>query len=116
MHSWVRGTGSSAADKEKNIYDMFQAKVQGIEDKYLPLEKWTVAEHNTVLQWYKNTNDIVIPKKKAEKLARYYQICNRGDPLDAEIHLLPPLPSPQAVPVMSSLARRRVHHINNEVA
>jgi hypothetical protein len=87
--------------KKKDIYDILRVKVQGIKDKNLPPEKWTVSELNTMLQWYKNPNDTAMPTKKAEKLARYYQICNRGDPLEPEIQPLPPLPPPQA-PVDSS--------------
>jgi hypothetical protein len=52
--------------KKKDIYDMLKEKVQVIKDKNLPLEKWTVAELNTVLQWYKNPSDTAMPKKKAE--------------------------------------------------
>ena len=75
--------------------------MQGIKDKNLPPEKWTVSELNTMLQWYKNPNDTAMPTKKAEKLARYYQICNQGDLLEPEIQPLPPLSPPQA-PVDSS--------------
>ncbi len=75
--------------------------MQGIKDKNLPPEKRTVSELNAMLQWYKNPNDTAAPTKKAEKLAKYYQICNQGDPLEPEIQPLPSLPPPPA-PVDSS--------------
>jgi hypothetical protein len=62
--------------KKKDTYDMLQVKVQGIKDRNLPLEKWTVAELHTMLHWYKNLNNTTMPMKKAEKLARLKQICN----------------------------------------
>jgi hypothetical protein len=48
-----------------------------------------------MLQWYKNPSDTAMPSKKSDKLARYHQICNRGDPPEPELLPLPPLPTPQ---------------------
>jgi hypothetical protein len=76
--------------KKKDTYDMLKVKVQVIKDKNLPPEKWTVAELNTMLQWYKNLSDTTMPTKKAEKIARYYHICNREDPPEPELQPLPP--------------------------
>jgi hypothetical protein len=53
--------------KKKDIYVMLKVKVQVIKNKNLPLEKWTVAELNTMLQWYKDPSDTAMPTKKAEK-------------------------------------------------
>jgi len=72
---------------------VLQVKVQAIKDKNLPPEKWTVSELNTMLQWYKSPSNTAMPSKKADKLARYYQICNRSkDPPEPEFLLLPPVP------------------------
>jgi hypothetical protein len=81
--------------RKKDIFDTLRAKVQDIRDKNLPPEKWTVSELNTMLQWYKNPSDTAMPSKKSDKLARYHQICNRGDPPEPELLPLPPLPTPQ---------------------
>jgi hypothetical protein len=81
--------------RKKDIYDALRVKVQAVREKNLPAEKWTIAELNSMLQWYKHGTDTAMPTKKAEKLARYHQICNRGDPPEPELHPLPPLPPPQ---------------------
>jgi hypothetical protein len=87
------------AARAKDIYDVLQAKVTAIREKNLPPEKWTVAELNTMLQWYKRPDNAAMPNKKADKLARYHEIKGRGDPpipqLSApqlQISPLPPLP------------------------
>ncbi len=82
--------------KKKDIYDILKEKVKVIKNKNLPPEKWTVPELNTMLQWYKNLSDTAMPTKKAEKIARYYQICNREDPPEPELQPLPPLAFMQA--------------------
>jgi hypothetical protein len=41
----------------------------------------------------KNPEDAAMPSKKNEKLARYFEICSRGDPVAPIIHVIPPLPS-----------------------
>jgi hypothetical protein len=46
-------------------------KVEAIRTKNLPPEKWTSAELNTMIQWYKGPNDSAMPPKKCDKLARY---------------------------------------------
>ncbi len=45
---------------------MLQVKVQAIKDKNLLPEKWTLAELNTMLQWYKNPNNTAMPMKKGD--------------------------------------------------
>ncbi len=59
-----------------------------------------------MIQWHKCPDDSVMPSKKAEKLARYYEICGRGEPVAPNISGLqlqeehqeipepPPLPEP----------------------
>jgi len=83
--------------RKKDIYDTLQAKVSAIREKNLPPEKWSVADLNTMLQWYKNNSDTAMPTKKVDKLARYYQICMRGEPTPPILPLLPlpPLPTLQ---------------------
>jgi hypothetical protein len=73
---WKRHGFVSSNSKKKDIYDVLQVKVQAIKDKNLPPKKWTVSELNTMLQWYKSPSNTAMPSKKADKLARYYQICN----------------------------------------
>jgi hypothetical protein len=46
-------------------------KVEAIQNKNLPLEKWTSAELNTMIQWYKCPSDSAMPPNKCDKLARY---------------------------------------------
>jgi hypothetical protein len=87
----------------KEIYDELQVKVQAIRSKKLPAEKWTSAELKTMIQWHKRPNDAAMPSKKAEKLARYYDICGRGNPVAPTVMredtpmltaTLPPVPEP----------------------
>ncbi len=65
----------------KELYDILKVKVQAIRAKNLPAEKWTSSELNTMIQWHKQPDDAAMPSKKAEKLARYYDICGRGEPV-----------------------------------
>ncbi len=67
------------------------------------MEKWTSAELNTMIQWHKRPDDAAMPGKKAEKLARYYDIYRRGDPVTPTVMredtpmlaaTLPPAPEP----------------------
>ena len=81
--------------RKKDIYDALKVEVQAVREKNLPPEKWTIAELNSMLQWYKNGTNTAMPTKKAEKLARYHLSCNRGDPPEPELDPLPPLPPPQ---------------------
>jgi hypothetical protein len=46
-----------------------EAKVKAIREKNLPPEKWSVADLNAMLQWYKNPSNTAVPTKKADKLA-----------------------------------------------
>jgi hypothetical protein len=55
----------------KDLYDSLLQKVEAIRTKNLPPEKWTSAELNTMIQWYKGPNDSAMPPKKCDKLARY---------------------------------------------
>jgi len=89
--------------RKKDIYDALEAKVKAIREKNLPPDKWSVADINTMLQWYKNPSDTAMPTKKADKLARYYQICMRGDPTGPELlQLPPPLPPSQGLNVSTT--------------
>jgi hypothetical protein len=84
--------------KAKDAYDSLCIKVEAIRNKNLPPEKWTSAELNTMIQWFKRPDDTAMPPKKKDKLARYRDICGRGDPLP------PQLPTPMAaVPSLLSL-------------
>jgi len=78
--------------KAKDLYDVLLVKVQAIRSKNLPAEKWTSSELNTMIQWHKRPDDAAMPSKKADKLARYYDICGRGDPVapTLPIELVPP--------------------------
>ncbi len=92
--------------RAKDIYDMLFVKVQAIRAKNLPADKWTTAELNTMIQCHQRPEDSVMPSKKAEKLARYHEICGHGDPVAPRISGLqiqeehqeipdpPPLPEP----------------------
>jgi hypothetical protein len=71
--------------RAKDIYDTLFVKVQAIRAKNLPAEKRTTAELNTMIQWHKRPDDSAMPSKKAEKLARYYDICGRGEPVAPKI-------------------------------
>jgi hypothetical protein len=79
--------------RAKDIYDTLLAKVQAIRAKNLPAEKWTATELTTMIQWYKRPDDTAMPGKKADKLARYYDICARGDPVAPKITTIIPLPT-----------------------
>jgi hypothetical protein len=82
----------------KDLHDSLLQKVEVIRTKKPP-EKWTSAELNTMLQWYKCPNDSAMPPKKCDKLARYQEICGRADPQPPQLQnepttaslLLPPL-------------------------
>jgi hypothetical protein len=78
--------------RAKDLYDVLLVKVQAIRSKNLPAEKWTSSELNTMIQWHKRPDDAAMPSKKADKLARYYDICGRGDPVapTLPIELVPP--------------------------
>jgi len=78
--------------RAKDLYDILLVKVQAIRSKNLPAEKWTSSELNTMIQWHKRPDDAAMPSKKADKLARYYDICGRGDPVapTLPIELVPP--------------------------
>ena len=78
--------------RAKDLYDVLLVKVQAIRSKNLPAEKWTSSELNTMIQWHKRPDDAAMPSKKADKLARYYDICGRGDPVapTVPIELVPP--------------------------
>jgi hypothetical protein len=82
--------------RAKELYDELQVKVQAIRSKNLPAEKWSSAELNTMIQWHKRPDDAAMPSKKAEKLARYYDICGRGNPVAPTVlaATLPPAPEP----------------------
>ncbi len=97
--------------KAKDIYDALLAKVEAIRAKNLPPEKWTNSELNTMIQWFKRPNDTAMPTKKAEKLARYYDICGRGDPPVPVLQDLPPLPLP--APIDSAAANESVPAIDD---
>jgi len=45
-----------------------------------------------MLQWYKRLDDTAMPAKKSDKLARYFEICCKGDPTPPVIDATPPLP------------------------
>jgi hypothetical protein len=55
--------------RKKDIYDNLQAKVSAIREKNLPLEKWSVTDLNSMLQWFKDPGDSAMPAKKSDKLA-----------------------------------------------
>ncbi len=87
--------------KAKDAYDSLLQKVIAIRNKNLPPEKWTSTELNTMIQWYKRPDNSAMPTKKPDKLARFLDICGRGDPdppqLPTLMLSLPPLlPMPQA--------------------
>jgi hypothetical protein len=93
------------AARAKDIYDILKVKVQAIREKNLPPEQWTVAQLNTMIQWHKRPEDAAMPSKKGEKLARYHEIKERGDPpepqlLEQQIPPLPPLPGSELDPNM----------------
>jgi len=96
----------------KDLYDVLLVKVQAIRTKNLPAEKWTSSELNMMIQWLKRPDDAAMPSKKADKLARYYDICGCGDPVAPTVPIelvppaqlkeedddeLPPLPTPDLV-------------------
>ncbi len=60
--------------------DILFVKVQAIRAKNLPADKWTIAKLNTMIQWHKHPEDSAMPNKKAEKLARYHEICGGSEP------------------------------------
>jgi len=86
--------------RAKDLYNSLLQKVEAIRTKNLPPEKWTSAELNTMIQWYKRPNDSAMPPKKCDKLARYREICGRADPQPPQLQNepttaslpLPPLP------------------------
>jgi hypothetical protein len=86
--------------RAKDLYNSLLQKVEAIRTKNLPPEKWTSAELNTMIQWYKRPNDSAMPPKKCDKLARYQEICGRADPQPPQLQNepttaslpLPPLP------------------------
>ena len=97
--------------RAKDIYDSLLQKVEAIRNKNLPPEKWTSAELNTMIQWYKRPSDGAMPPKKCDKLIRYREICGRADPqppqLPSELTAanlpLPPLPLAQQEPLLPLL-------------
>jgi hypothetical protein len=76
----------------KDLYDVLLIKVQAIRSKNLPAEKWTSSELNTMIQGHKQLDNAAMPSKKADKLARYYDICGCGDPVAPTVpmQLVPP--------------------------
>jgi len=77
--------------KAKDAYYALLVKVEAIRMKNLPPEKWTSSDLGTMIQWYKRPTDEAMPSKKADKLARYLQICARGDPPVPQLTLPPPV-------------------------
>ena len=75
--------------KAKDAYDALLVKVEAIRMKNLPPEKWTSSDLGMMIQWYKRPTDEAMPSKKADKLARYLQICARGDPPAPQLMFLP---------------------------
>jgi hypothetical protein len=84
--------------RAKDIYDALFVKVQAIRAKNLPADRWTTSELNTMIQWHKRPDDSAMPSKKAEKLARYYEICGRGEPVAPNISGLQPQEEHQEIP------------------
>jgi hypothetical protein len=78
--------------RAKDLYDVLLVKVQANRSKNLPAEKWTSYELNTMIHWHKRQDDAAMPSKKADKLARYYDSCGRGNPVapTLPIELVPP--------------------------
>ena len=72
--------------------------MQAIRAKNLPADRWTASELNTMIQWHKRPDDSAMPSKKAEKLARYYEICGRGEPVAPNILGLQPQEEHQEIP------------------
>ncbi len=67
--------------------------MQAIREKNLLPEQWMVAQLNTMIQWHKRPEDEAMPSKKREKLARYHEIKEHGDPLEPQLleQQIPPL-------------------------
>ncbi len=94
--------------KAKDAYDSLHIKVEAIRNKYLPPEKWTSAELNTMIQWFKHPDDTAMPPKKTDKLTRYLNICGCGDPVPPQLPTLMPsvpslLPLPPRPPAVNDL-------------
>ncbi len=72
--------------------------MQAIRAKNLPADRWTASKLNMMIQWHKRPDDSAMPSKKAEKLARYYEIYGCGEPVAPNILGLQPQEEHQEIP------------------